>query len=125
MGSGTTGAWLSIGLTVAFTVLGQLLVKNGVRELGSAPVEPSLLLSFVWSAFTNLKVVAGLAAAVAASVFWTLGVSRLELSLAYPFMALGIVLVVVLSGTQLGESIPPTRWLGLLMVCVGLVVATR
>jgi uncharacterized membrane protein len=42
---------------------------------------------------------------------------------AYPFMALAIVLVLALSGALFGEIVPLNRWMGVAIVCVGLVVA--
>ena len=40
--------------------------------------------------------------------------------LAYPFMALAIVLVLALSPLVFGEQVPVIRWFGVLIVCIGL-----
>jgi drug/metabolite transporter (DMT)-like permease len=110
-------------LTVAFTVLGQLLVKRGMLDIGESPAQFGLLPRFVLRTFSNPLVVLGLCCALAASVAWTVAISRTALSFGYPFMALAIVLVLALSGRLFGESIPAGRWAGVAIVCVGLIVA--
>lgn len=117
--------WLCLFATVAFTVAGQLLVKAGMLGIGSSPTHLSALPHFMWKTFTNHYVVLGLGCAVLAAVCWTVAVSRSALSVAYPFMALAIVLVLALSGAIFDETIPAHRWLGVLIVCIGLVVTVR
>jgi multidrug transporter EmrE-like cation transporter len=84
-----------------------------------------LLPRFVLRAFSNVHVLLGLGFAVAAATCWTIAISRAEISVAYPFMGLGIVLVLALSGVVFGETVPFHRWLGVLVVCLGLIVASR
>jgi multidrug transporter EmrE-like cation transporter len=117
-------ALLFIFLTVCFTVAGQVLVKQGMLEVGAAG-SVGTLPRLIVRALTNIKVVLGLALAVLAAVSWLVAISRSELSFAYPFMGLGIVLVLVLSGLVFHEQIPPTRWLGVLVVCAGLWIGSR
>jgi len=118
-------AILFIFLTVTWTVAGQLLVKKGMLEVGSSPSQIRLLPGFVWRALTNWKVVSGLICAVAAALSWIVAISRSELSFAYPFTALAIVTVLALSGALFHEKVSITRWIGVAIVCVGILVASR
>ena len=118
-------ALLFILLTVALTVIGQLLVKQGMLEVGTSPTQIAMLPQFIWRALTNLRVLLGLACAVAAALSWIVAISRSDLSFAYPFMALGIVLVLALSGVLFDEDISIARWLGVAIVCLGLLIAAR
>jgi drug/metabolite transporter (DMT)-like permease len=118
-------ALLFIGLTIGLTVVGQLLVKWGMLEVGASPKQTSLYPLFVWRVLTNPLVILGLASAVCAAVSWTIAISRSPLSFAYPFMGLAIVLVLALSGMLFGENVPPSRWAGVGIVCVGLLIAAR
>lgn len=111
--------------TILFTVLGQLSLKAGMIEVGAVPSDAKALVPFLWAAFTNWKVVFGLASAVMAAILWMGAVSRSDISFAYPFMALAIVLVLALSGVVFGEQVSLGRWLGVLVVCLGLVIAAR
>ena len=114
-----------IALTVLFTVLGQLAVKKGMLEVGVSPSQFSLLPRFVWQAVTNVQVLFGMGCAVVAALAWTVAISRSDLNVAYPFVTLGTVLVLVLSGLVFGEAVPLNRWIGVLIVCAGLIVAAQ
>ncbi len=117
--------YLLIALTILFTLSGQLLIKSATRELGQIPTRPEELLPFALSAYRYWKVLAGLAAGVLASFCWLGAVSRSDISFAYPFMGLAIVLVLVLSPLLFGEVVPWHRWLGVLIVCLGIWIAAR
>lgn len=114
-----------IALTVLFTVLGQLAVKKGMLQVGVSPSHLSLLPRFMVRAVTNPQVLIGMACAVVAALSWTVAISRSDLNVAYPFITLATVLVLVLSGVVFGEAVPGHRWLGVLVVCIGLIIASR
>src|SRR5436305_5922095 len=86
-------SYLLIAATIAFTVAGQLLVKAGMMEVGSLPSRLDEAWGFMFHALINIKVVLGLTSAVVAALCWTAAVSVSDISFAYPFMALAIVLV--------------------------------
>lgn len=115
--------FLFVALTIIFTVIGQLLVKLGMRAV-SAGMD-GVTLHLVGRALMNWQVLGGLACAVVAAVCWMVALSRLDLSLAYPFMGLAIVLVLAISPIILREPISLMRWIGVLTVCLGLWLAAR
>ena len=87
--------------------------------LSGAPLEVMLrMLSNGW-----LLVGVGLHAT--ALVLWTLGLRRAELSFAYPFIALGFVLVALLSWAVFDESLAPMRLAGLALIVCGVLVVAR
>ena len=118
-------AYIFIGLTILFTVCGQLLVKSAAFEFGPFPKDLTMLFQFLIRAFTNIKLLAGLFSAVIASIMWMSALSLTDISFAYPFMGLAIVLVLALSPLLFKEIVPWTRWLGVAVVCVGLWIASR
>ena len=114
-----------IALTIVFTVVGQLLRKYGTQQLGSFPASLLETPTFLLRALTNSWIILGLASAVIAALAWIGAVSLSDISFAYPFMSLAIVLVLVLSPVVLGESVPVARWLGVALVCLGLLITAR
>lgn len=118
-------AYFLIGATIILTVCGQLLVKAAMLEIGQIPLNLSGIFPFLIKAFTNIKIVAGLGCAVIASITWMGAISRSAISFAYPFMGLAIVLVLTLSPVLFKETIPWTRWLGVIIVCIGLWIASK
>lgn len=120
-----TSVLLPLLLTVFFSVVGQVLVKHGVLQVGASPSTLRELPSFLFRAFTDLRVVLGLACALLAAAAWLTALSRTDLSLAIPFMGLTLVLVVIASGIVFGERVPLTRWIGAVIVCIGIWLTSR
>lgn len=118
-------AYTYIAITVLLTVLGQLSVKWAMLQIGVGPNNITLLPQFILKTFTNLWFIVGMASAVLAAVSWSLALSRSNLSFAYPFMASAIVLVLIFSSLLFGEQIPVSRWLGVLVVGIGIFLASR
>jgi len=113
-------------LTVLFTVLGQILVKKGVSiSLGVDWGSPKENILYLIKSFTNLYVVSGLLSAFFAAVFWILAVGKMKLSYAYPFVALTFVLVPLSAKIFFGEEIPLSRWIGIVIILVGVWVSYR
>ncbi len=117
-------AIVCIGLTVAFTVVGEIAMKKGLLQIGSSPSHPGQFPQFLGHSFTNALVLAGIFCAIASAVTWILAIARVPLSFAYPFQGLGIVLVLTLARAILHEPVSPLRWVGVLAVAGGLWLAT-
>jgi drug/metabolite transporter (DMT)-like permease len=118
-------SYFFIAATIGLTVVGQILIKSGLANTGPVPRRPDQLLSFVLGAVTDLRVVAGLICALLAYVSWIGALAVSDLSFAYPFLALPVVVVLALSSVILGESISVLRWVGVMIVCVGLIIAAK
>lgn len=118
-------ALLLVFLTIGLTATGQGLIKHGVLEIGASPGQFRQLPAFLGRALTNPSVVLGLACAVFAALAWIMALSRTELSRAYPFMGLTFGVVLLLSALLFGERVPATRWLGVLVICLGIWLSAR
>lgn len=118
-------AYILIAVTIVFTVAGQLLVKHGTLQLGAFPRSLAGVAPFMATALTNLWIVTGLVCAVLAALAWIGAVSLSDISFAYPFMALAIVLVLALSPVLFNERISATRWGGVVVVALGIWIASR
>ncbi len=117
--------YASITLTVLFTVAGQLLVKYGMTQVGSSSMQASRLTKHLWVTLTNPCVFLGFACAFIAAMTWTVAIARAQLSFAYPFVGLGIVLTLVFSSLLFGDKVSFQRWMGVALVCLGLIVVAR
>ena len=49
--------------------------------------------------------------------------TKCDLSFAYPFNGLAVVLTLILSAAMFGERIQTGQWLGAALVCIGIWVA--
>lgn len=114
-----TGLVFVLG-TVLLTVAGQLLIKRGMTQIGSLPVVTRGLPAFIWTVLTNPSNFSGLACAFLAALCWMAALTKCELSFAYPFTGLTVVLTLVLSSAFFGERVQAGQWLGVLLVCLGI-----
>jgi len=52
-------------------------------------------------------------------VLWAAAMNLVAVNFAYPFLALGFVVGALMSRAFLGETIPPLRWLALVIIVLG------
>jgi len=103
----------------------QLLLKAGVTPLGAINVELSTLLPTAFRVLTQWPILAGLACYVVSVGVWIVGLSRVDVSLAYPMLSLGYVVNAVAAWWLFGEALGPMRWAGMLLILAGVLVMSR
>ena len=118
-------AWLYVAATVAFTVYGQLIVKWQVDEQGGLPATNGEQLRFLGQLFTNPWVLTALAAGALAAAAWMLALTRFDLSIAYPFVSLSFVLVLIGSAVFFDERLTALKVAGVMLILLGLFVGSR
>ena len=116
--------YLFISLTILLTVYGQLVLKWQVYL--HAPAKGEVLgLSFYARMLLNAWVISAFAAAFGASLAWMAAISKMELSRAYPFMALNFLLVGLLAVPLFGEIFTWQKLAGLAFIVTGLLFFTN
>ena len=117
--------WLMVAATILLTTYGQLVLKWQV----TTPAPPPFRFMDDWPSIIVLLlrpwVISALAAAFLASLCWMAAMSRLELSKAYPFMALNFLLVGLLAIPLFGEALTRPKIIGLCLVIAGLAVLSK
>ncbi|MEU7280803.1 SMR family transporter [Streptomyces sp. NPDC045431] len=98
---------------------GQIMLKHGMRAAATAVEKGGGSLAV--HAATTPWVVVGLAVFAVSAVAWMSTLARVPLSVAYPFNALGYLLIVLAGSTLLHERTSPWTWAGSLLVVIGLV----
>jgi multidrug transporter EmrE-like cation transporter len=106
-------------------VLGQLALKHGMNQVGKLSVELSLFIPQMMKSFMNPFVFVGFVLYFFSALVWLMVLSRFPLSYAYPMLSVSYVAVVLLSGILFHETVSPVRWLGILIICAGVVVLSR
>ncbi|MFN2388393.1 MAG: multidrug resistance protein [Actinomycetota bacterium] len=110
-------------ISVAFAVGGQLTLKyamDRVGRIGTAQV--SDLTGTIARAAKEPSLWGGLTLFGISALFWLVVLSRVDLSLAYPFVGLSYVVVVGLARFLFNEDVPPLRWAGVLIVAIGIAI---
>ena len=112
-------------LTIIGTVVGQLMLKSGMLQVGQIPSNMNDYIPFFYKAFTNFRVIFSLILAVIAAMGWMAALSKLKLSYAYPFMASTFAIVLVLSHFLFKEEISFIRWVGVFVIWFGVILISR
>lgn len=105
---------------LAFTLLlaaGQLLFKKAGFELRGGPLGAGVLRVLGSTAFYAALSLYGIA-----TILWIWILSRVPLSRAYPYVALGVVLVPLASLLIYGERVGHGFWLGAALIVVGIII---
>jgi multidrug transporter EmrE-like cation transporter len=115
----------SVGIVLVVVLMGalaQLLMKTGVNSVTSQSTQEPISLLFLWRLLNNLAIWAALFLYASGLAAWMLVLSRLPLNFAYSFQALTYFLVPLGASWFLGESIPLLRWVGIAIICLGILI---
>lgn len=120
----TTFAFIISG--VILNACAQLLLKAGTNALGGAI---HLTMSNWFQTFikvvTQAPILGGLACYGISLVVWIIGLSRTDVTIAYPMLSLGYVVSAFGAWMFLGEAVSPQRLAAIGVIVVGVVLLAR
>ncbi len=124
--------YLLIIFSVVLGVAGQLSLKYGVgiaSNVSSSRIvqslDPRVIWSFLQTAASNKFVILGFLFYLISAASWLVILSRVDLSLAYPLISIGYIVIVVLSKYIFNEPVTSMRIAGTLLVCAGVFLLLR
>jgi multidrug transporter EmrE-like cation transporter len=110
---------------VMLNAAAQLLLKAGVQPLGAIAVSWDTALPTALKVLAQWPILAGLACYVVSVGVWIIGLSRVEVSLAYPMLSMGYVVNALAAWWLFGEALGPMRWAGMMLILAGVLVISR
>jgi multidrug transporter EmrE-like cation transporter len=120
----TTFAFIISG--VILNACAQLLLKAGTNAIGGAI---HLTMSNWFQTFikvvTQLPILGGLACYAISLVVWIIGLSRTDVTIAYPMLSLGYVVSAFGAWMFLGEAVSPQRLAAIGVIVIGVVLLAR
>jgi multidrug transporter EmrE-like cation transporter len=90
--------------------------SGGALQLNATSLKSLLSSGIVW---------AGLVLFGLSAIVWLFALSRASLSFAYPFAALGYVVIVLFSIFVLHEHVPALRWAGVALIVAGIILVAQ
>ena len=118
--------YLLILFMVLFAPLGNVLLSKGMKGIGSAKNwAPADLLHILVKILTSGSIWLGIACLLAFFVAYMLVLTWADYSYVQPASAFSYAVVALLSYFLLGEIVPPLRWAGIAVICVGVFVVGR
>ena len=111
----------SIIIAVAATAAAaHILLKAGMNEVGEINANSiKAPFTLIRQLLTTPAVLAAIPIYAISNIGWLIVLSRLNLSVAYPFLASLYIFIPVLSMVFLSESLTPQHWVGILVIGMG------
>jgi multidrug transporter EmrE-like cation transporter len=114
-------SFLTLLAAIAVNITGETTLKRGMNELGELHFRPATLAK----TFTSPWIIVGFVLVFSAAVLWLRVISREPLSWAFPMLALGYLPLLYTSQELLGEHVAPLRWIGTLVIILGVTLVYR
>ena len=117
-----------VAMTIATgsAAYGQILVRRGMLQVGSLEnYAPWPVITYFWHALCNPNVIGG---TVLNAVFYFLFLAALSwtgVTVVLPMTAIEYGFAALLAVSLLKESVPPVRWVGIILVIIGVVLVAR
>ena len=106
-------------LSVALLVGGQLLFRYSTNNV------EVLSLSDIFKILLSPYAILALALYAGATLLWIYILTRMPISHAYPIQALAFPLVVIFSVLLFQETVPVNRWIGVVIIVLGVFIASK
>jgi len=99
-----------------------VFLKKGMMTHALSTAKQDGFLGLVFSVGTSPWVIGGMFLHASALVVWLWALNKVDISFAYPFLALGYVLVSSMAWFWLGEELSQVRMLGMAVIIVGIFI---
>ena len=118
--------WLLILCGVMLNAVAQLLLKTATRPFAHFSQFSAQTLRYsVMSLGTSMPFWIGIACYGTSLCVWVAALSKAPVSVAYPMLSLGYVVVAAVSVLWLGETLSPAKALGIALICAGVVLVSK
>jgi drug/metabolite transporter (DMT)-like permease len=111
-------------LSIIVGSCGQLLMKMGTKSLGGISFKEGLAPGLI-HIFTCPYIIGGLICVGVGMLFWLSVISKLELSFAYPVVALSYILILIFGRFIFSEHITTARICGIACIMLGVILISR
>lgn len=119
----TTFGFIFVG--ICLNAVAQLLLKAGTNAVGVIHLTADNWFSTGLKLATQLPIIGGLSCYVISVGVWIIGLSRVDVTIAYPLLSLGYIINAIGAWYFLGEAVSLQRLLAIGVIIVGVVLLTR
>lgn len=110
---------------IGLNAVAQLLLKAGTKAVGAIHLTPENWFDIGFKLATQLPIIGGLSCYVLSVVVWIIGLSRVDVTIAYPMLSLGYILNALGAWYFLGETLSMQRLLAIGVILVGVALLAR
>ncbi len=110
---------------ICLNALAQLLLKAGTNAVGAIHLTAHNWLPTAVKLATQAPIIGGLTCYVLSVVVWIIGLSRVDVTIAYPMLSLGYIINALGAWYYLGEMVSAQRLLAIGVILVGVALLAR
>ncbi|HWZ47447.1 MAG TPA: EamA family transporter [Herbaspirillum sp.] len=110
---------------ICLNAIAQLLLKAGANAVGAIHLTAGNWFSTGVKLATQLPILGGLTCYVISVLVWIIGLSRVDVTIAYPLLSLGYIINAIGAWYFLGEVMSAQRVLAIAVIIVGVALLTR
>jgi drug/metabolite transporter (DMT)-like permease len=114
--------YLLILLMVIFGPLGNVLLGKGMKRIGPVNIKMAEAIDLLSRVLTSGTIWLGIASLITFFVAYMLVLSWADYSYVQPASAVAYGMVALLAHFVLREVVTPMRWIGVVIICLGVVV---
>lgn len=110
---------------ICLNAVAQLLLKAGTNAVGAIHLTADNWFGIGLKLATQLPIIGGLGCYVISVMVWIIGLSRVDVTIAYPLLSLGYIINAIGAWYFLGEAMSAQRILAIGVIIVGVALLTR
>lgn len=110
---------------ILLNALAQLLLKKGTNAIGAIHLTADNWFSTGLQVATQLPIIGGLSCYVISVVVWIIGLSRVDVSIAYPMLSIGYIVNAIGAWYFLGEVMSVQRLLAIGVIIIGVALLVK
>lgn len=119
----TTFGFIFVG--ICLNAVAQLLLKAGTNAVGAIHLNAENWIPTGIKLATQLPIIGGLTCYVISVVVWIIGLSRVDVTIAYPLLSLGYIINAIGAWYFLGEAVSLQRMLAIGVIIIGVFLLAR
>ena len=120
--------WLSLSMiltSVFLNALAQIFLRKAAAGFGEEGIQLGRLTQALGTLILDPFLLLGMLCYAFSILVWIAVLARVEVSVAYPFLSIGYIVVIFAGFFFLGENVTMLRVAGVALICAGLVCISR
>jgi len=113
--------YLILLISILLNSASLILLKKGALLHGEITTNVFNLKAWFHLIF-NRYVITSMFFFIFGTITWILSLTKIDLSLAYPLVSISYIIIAITSYFFFGEAVPFYRWLGIIIIMVGVTV---
>ena len=119
----STFAFIFVG--ICLNAVAQLLLKAGTNAVGAIHLTAQNWFAIGAKLATQLPIIGGLTCYVVSVIVWIIGLSRVDVTIAYPLLSLGYIINAIGAWYFLGEAVSLNRMAAIGIIIIGVIWLTK